>query len=231
MATTNTVRAKPRKERKANADKRRRQLIDATLRSIVANGLARTTLATVSDEAGLSQGVAVFYFKTKQGLFTEALRAQYDEYFENWQSELDATGDDPVDRLVALVSADFSPSICNPDALAIWYAFWGEAKTRPLYAEIAKSFEEPRVSVVFEICRALLPKATAKDISMIAIGIDALSDGLWQRMHLTPDLMDAKMAIGIMTGMLKTTFPKHSEAIAMGLARHSRRKPGRRKSA
>ena len=79
---------KPRKERKENADRRRRQLLDATRRSIVAHGLARTTLATVAVEAGLSQGVAVFYFASKTGLLTETMRDMYRSYEENWQAAL-----------------------------------------------------------------------------------------------------------------------------------------------
>ena len=63
MTTSTSDTLRPRKERKENADKRRRQVLDATYRSIVSHGLAKTTLATVADEAGLSQGVAVFYFK------------------------------------------------------------------------------------------------------------------------------------------------------------------------
>ena len=65
---------KERKERKGNADMRRRQILDATLRSIILSGLAKTTLATVAAEADLSQGVAIFYFKSKNGLLSEALR-------------------------------------------------------------------------------------------------------------------------------------------------------------
>jgi TetR/AcrR family transcriptional repressor of bet genes len=80
MTTDISPLAKPRKERKANADKRRLQLLDATLRSIAINGLSKTTLATVAAEAGLSQGVAVFYFKSKTGLLTEALREHYQRY-------------------------------------------------------------------------------------------------------------------------------------------------------
>ena len=45
---------RPRKERAENAEKRRGQIIDATCRSIVRNGLSGTTLASVSAEADLS---------------------------------------------------------------------------------------------------------------------------------------------------------------------------------
>ena len=45
---TEVAEKRPRKERKENADRRRRQLLDAARRSILKNGLARTTLATVA---------------------------------------------------------------------------------------------------------------------------------------------------------------------------------------
>ena len=87
---------RPRKERAGNAAKRRRQIIEATVRSIVKNGLGRTTLATVSAEAGLSQGVAVFYFKNKQTLLAEVLRHHYEEYQKHWQKARKAAGEDQV---------------------------------------------------------------------------------------------------------------------------------------
>ena len=48
--TGTTPQRRPRKERKENADRRRRQLLDATRRSIAANGLQRTTFDTVADD-------------------------------------------------------------------------------------------------------------------------------------------------------------------------------------
>src|SRR3546814_18974745 len=47
--------ARPRRERTENAAKRRRQLIEATIDSLVEHGLSATTLVTVYDGAGLSQ--------------------------------------------------------------------------------------------------------------------------------------------------------------------------------
>ena len=93
---------RPRKERKENADKRRGQIIEATYRSIVRNGLSGTTLASVSNEAGLSQGVAVFYFQNKQSLLGAALRHQYEIYQEGWQKAMSDAGSDPADQITAL---------------------------------------------------------------------------------------------------------------------------------
>ena len=63
---------------------------------------------------GLSQGVAVFYFKRKENLLTETLRYHYDEYNAVWRSAAAAAGPDPLDRLIALVFADLDPMLCTP---------------------------------------------------------------------------------------------------------------------
>ena len=135
---------RPRRERADNAARRRAQILDATIESIVRHGLSATTLATVADAAGLSQGVTVFYFKTKQALLAEALRWHYEEYRAVWRAALDAAPDDPVQRILALVRADFDPAICNRRTLTLWHAFWGEATARPLFATISEEFDRER---------------------------------------------------------------------------------------
>ncbi len=177
---------RPRKERKDNADKRRRQLLDAARRSVIQHGLAKTTLATVAAEAGLSQGVAVFYFKSKNGLLAETLRAQYQAYSDNWHAALQTADDDPMARLLALIDADFAPDVCSPEALSIWFAFWGEQNFTPQYAEISRKFDTERGAVIRDICAELMPEATAEEVHEIAEWIDTLTDGFWQNIHLHP---------------------------------------------
>jgi len=201
---------RPRKERAENAAKRRTQLIDATLRSIVRNGLANTTLATVSEEAGLSQGVAVFYFKTKKVLLAEALRAHYTKYRENWQQAFEKADNDPVLRIAALIKSDFHKSVCNQNALAIWHAFWGEAKSRPLYADITEEMDAPRLIAMRECCETLLTEAgdTARDATLLAEGIEATTNGLWLWLYLSPDSMTGNRAMQIVAQHLVAAFPQ-----------------------
>lgn len=204
---------KPRKERKANADKRRQQLLDATWRSIAENGLARTTLATVAAQAGLSQGVAVFYFKSKAGLLTEALRDHYLRYQAKWEQALEDAGDDPAARLVALIHADFDAEICNPEALSIWFAFWGEQKFTPDYAAISAQFDAARADVIAEACAALMTGAPKDDVTRVAEWIDTLSDGYWQRLHVQPSSHDAQTCLSETLRMTAHFIPQIADAI------------------
>lgn len=186
---------KPRKERKENADRRRRQLLDAARRSIRRHGLAKTTLATVADEAGLSQGVAVFYFKSKNGLLTETLRDLYQGYEALWSAALANSPDDPVARLWALLEADFSAEACGPDILPIWFAFWGELRFTAQYVEVAEAFDAKRRETLVRVWSDLLAEADAAEAERMADWMDTLTDGYWQRLHLAPRQLDRDMAL------------------------------------
>ena len=220
MAASETSTAnRPRKERVENAAKRRREIIEATVRSVVKNGLAGTTLATVSAEAGLSQGLAVFYFKNKQTLLAEVLRHQYEVYQRHWKEARDAAGPDPLAQLVAMIRADFAPSICDANSLVVWHAFWGEANARPLYAEISEKYDAERAAAMRDICRSLVARSgrPAPDAAELGIGIDALTDGLWLRIYLSTDALDTSQALRITAQFLAAAFPEHAEALIAGL--------------
>lgn len=218
-ASDSSTAPRPRKERTENAAHRRRQIIEATVRSVIRNGLSGTTLATVSAEAGLSQGVAVFYFKNKQTLLGEVLRHHYEVYQRHWLQALDAAGPDPLDQLIAMVKADFDPKICNANSLVVWHAFWGEANARPLYAEISEKYDAERAAAMRNISVALLgaPGRTVQDAADLGTGIDALTDGFWLRIYLSNGETDTKQALQITARFLAAAFPAHAEDIFAGL--------------
>ncbi|WP_425045812.1 TetR family transcriptional regulator C-terminal domain-containing protein [Primorskyibacter sp. S87] len=199
---------RPRKERKGNADRRRRQLLDAARRSIVAHGLARTTLATVANEAGLSQGVAVFYFKSKAGLLTETLRDLYQRYEDHWMAALENAGAAPGGRLKALIRADFHPDACGADVLPIWFAFWGELRSQEQYHEVAEHFEIRRRETLLRIWQDLLPEQDALSASQMAEWMETLTDGYWQRLHLAPGSLDRAAAEAAAWGCLVRLVPE-----------------------
>jgi AcrR family transcriptional regulator len=209
---------RPRKERTENANMRRGQIIEATFRSIVSNGLSGTTLASVSNEAGLSQGVAVFYFQNKEKLLGAALQRQYQMYQDAWQTAVEGAGPDPSSQIIAMVRADFMPPVFSEDALIIWHAFWGEAKARPIYGEITKPFEIARANAMRNACAALLqvegrPIADADDI---ATGIDAMTDGLWLAIYLSNQPANIEQPLRLAASYFAAAFPGHAEVFRKG---------------
>lgn len=195
-------------------------MIEATLRSVARNGLAATTLATVSKEAGLSQGVAVFYFESKERLLAAAFRHHYEIYRENWHRAHQAAGADPVDRLCAVVRADFDPVVFNPQATAVWHAFWGQATAKPLYAEISEEYDGERLRALEAIAAELTAMRPGRiGATSLAVIIDAVTDGLWLRNYLAPGWPDPAEAIGHAAEAIGALFPGASERIVAGINR------------
>lgn len=192
-----------------NTARRRRQLIEAAIDSIVEHGFAATTLAKVSAAAGLSQGTAVFYFKTKEALLEETLRHHNEAYRSVWQAALARAGDDPVDRLMAVVLADLDPEICTARNLALWTSFWGEAGARPRFAEICDTFDGEREEALRRLCAAVREPMGGPDWSVDALikALDTMIDGLWVRMHISPDYLSAAEGRLLLARLLASVFP------------------------
>lgn len=200
---------RPKGEQPENAARRRRQLVEAAIESIATHGLAATTLATVARTAGTSQGMAVFYFKTKEGLLVETLRHHYEEYDALWRSALAASVQTPVDRLARMVLIDLDPRICTRRNLALWNSFWGEALVRPRFAELCETHDAERYETLVELCAATMPYH-ASDIwtpQSFADALDSMTDGMWTRMHITPNSMDARAGRDAIIRFLVTVMP------------------------
>ncbi len=189
--------------------------MDAALSSIAERGLSSTTLATVAAAAGLSQGAAVFYFKSKDNLILETLRNHYEEYTDFWKKALAGAGDDPVDRLVALVLSDVDEVHCTPKNMALWSAIWSETSARPRFREVCEGYDAERTEEMRAACEAvidLVPDGHWTAVSL-ADTLDSITDGMWTRMHISPDYMTHERARGIIVRSLATFIPSRTKDI------------------
>ncbi|MDX1509268.1 MAG: TetR family transcriptional regulator C-terminal domain-containing protein [Woeseiaceae bacterium] len=205
---------RPRKERSENAARRRKQIVDATLESISRHGLSGTTLATVAALAEMSQGSTIFYFQTKEQLFTEAFRAHCEEYRDAWRSVFDADFDDPVSHLAAFVLVDFSPNLCNRREISLWFDFWGESQTRPPFRQIsdehARDHADHLAALVERAAERMSPDWTP---ATFAKAIDAMSDGLWLEFHTQEGEVERHAARQLLVRFMASAFPEDRRAI------------------
>lgn len=170
----------PRPPRTLSKDARRAQLIEATISTMAELGYSRTTLTAVARRAGLSHGLVLFHFDTKENLLSETLDFLSEEYRANWQAALAAAGDAPEAQLEALVRADFNPAICTRDKLAAWCAFWGESQSRPIYQARCGSNDDHYNRVLEEICARMNGQhGYAHDPARVSRLIRISIEGVW----------------------------------------------------
>ena len=166
-------------KRTASRERRRQQLIDATMKCIARKGMGSTTLGDVASEAGLSQGIVNLHFDSKDNLLTETLRFLADEYKAQFERALRSAGPNAADKLQALMELDLRPSICDRRKIAVWFAFWGEVKSRPTYRKICAKYDRYYDDVVAELCRELIKDGGYDDIKSTTRCNDAILHDKW----------------------------------------------------
>lgn len=202
--------APPPPPRKRPRDARRTQLIEATIETIATRGFARTTLTGVARTAGLSHGLVLFHFASKEKLLEETLVFLAEEYRQNWTAALEAAGTDPAGRLRAMIEADFNPAICTPGRLSAWCAYWGEAQTRPIYQEQCGSNDAEYNRTLEALCEEMMAAhGYTGNAARIARVLRVTTEGVWldmMTMH-APYTRDEARAT-VMT-CAAAFFPRH----------------------
>jgi len=190
---------------------RQRQLIDATISTIGRVGYSGTTLNHVAGAAGLSPGIVNFYFKTKDQLLAATLAQLAEEHESLWLAKIAAAGGSPEGGLDAMIEADFDPSICTLDKVVVWFAFWAEAQSRPLYRSVVSELEERYFQQTHAFCAELIAQGgyVGIDPADVARGLNAISDGLWADLLVLPDTFDLEAAKRICRTFLRAVFPHH----------------------
>lgn len=189
---------------------RREQLIRATIDELAKRGYADLTLADVAERAGLSRGIVNFHFDSKRKLLVETLRFMADEYAEFWHQALERAGLAPAERLWALVAADFDAEVCNRRKIAAWCAFWGEAKSRPIYREICGERDLIHSDTLRGLCRELVAEGGYEhDPDRVAEGLDALLEGLWLHLLFQSGTTTRETLYATAVEHLTIVFPEH----------------------
>jgi len=193
---------------------RKRQLIDATLDCIDRLGISQTTVAKIAARADLSQSNVLFHFHSKEALLDQTLEFLNDEYKSNWQRAIDAAGNDPAACLCALIEASFAPQICTRKKISVWFAFWGESRSRPAYMRVCGANDLAFSQQMLALCEAVEQRYGARlSAATAALSIEGMIDGLWQNFLLGPPGFKRDEATGAVFELLVAIYPKLAKEI------------------
>lgn len=202
-------------QRKAARPVRRQQLIESTIAVLARKGYAGLTVADVAKEAGLSAGIVIFHFNSKDELLAAVLGALAAEYRNHWEASMKAAGPAAADRLKALLLSDFDTNVYTREKLAAWVAFWGEIQGRPFYDQICAGFDAERQAATEALCREVIAEGGyALDPHLTMRGLESLGDGLWVGLGGAgyKGQVNGSQAKQVMAAALAAFFPKHYAA-------------------
>lgn len=205
---------KERPRRTAPKEERVQQLVWAAMETIAVHGLSGTTTAMLTEAAGLSAGIINLHFGNKENLLVATLESLVMEHRAGWVAAANDDTLDPAQRLWALMEAHFAPDICNPTKIAVWFAFFGEARHRETYLRISEGFDNERSDFMDDCCAAIIADGgyAGLDPERVSQLIESTADGLWLDMLLYPHEVGPQLARDQMRSFLHAFFPRHFTA-------------------
>lgn len=169
---------------------RRRELIDAAIRTIGQRGSLDVTVAQIAHEAGVSPALAHHYFGGKDKLILATMRHLLRELGSDLSAAVSRT-ETPQERIAAIIAVNFSQAQFARETIAAWLTFYVHAQqsedTRRLLRVYAKRLHS---NLVF----ALAKLTTHQRANRIAEGVGALIDGLYIRHALGSGAPNAQSA-------------------------------------
>ncbi len=197
--------------RALSKERRRQQLIDATIKCISKKGLGSLTLADVAHEAGLSQGIVNLHFNSKDNLLSETLRFLVEDYDAEFMQTIEESPPQAAATLLSLMEMYLKPAICERKKLAVWFAFWGEVKTVPTYQKICAAYDDKYSDIIHDLCERIVGEGGYADVDakIVTDALSALTDGLWLSCLINPKSFDRGQAFKSIYSYLRAVFPEH----------------------
>jgi TetR/AcrR family transcriptional repressor of bet genes len=197
-------------KRRARGDETRFRILNSVLTIIATLGLSNSTLDRVAEHAGVSRGLVVFHFKSKQKLLQEGLDYLGRMYSEGWDT-LAAGSEDltTMEKILCLIDYDIRFIRDNPEYLSAFAAFWGESKGSALYRQQAVPRDQRHAKEVKELLAKHITEEgyEIRKLPLIIAGLNAMQFGFWIESHLDPKPDDYQTGIAAMKLFLANTFP------------------------
>ncbi|GAB2178365.1 TetR/AcrR family transcriptional regulator [Dongia sp. agr-C8] len=194
----------------ALASRTKGAILRATIAVIAKHSLSGTTVQLVAEAAKVAPGTVILHFQKKDALLLSALEQVAVEFEAARRAAVEAAGDDPVAALKAIIDVSLDPKVSDPANVAVWYAFWGEAKARKLYLE--------RIGAYDTVCQDGLDRLFAEIIKRggyrhlnaqaLAMGFSGLLEWQWQEILVSGRSFDRDAAKQTARAYLASIFPQ-----------------------
>jgi AcrR family transcriptional regulator len=122
------VAGKATKAQRATRD-RHQEILNAAAKVITERGLAETRISDIAERAGVSPGLILYYFESKDRLLSDALTYTNDRFYLQTSRELRRIPDarDRLDRFIQLSVPGLLPEFERLEEWALWIEIWVRA--------------------------------------------------------------------------------------------------------
>ena len=177
---------------------RRKSFVEGALLSLAQNGVSGTTVATICKAAGSSRGLLGHYFASKDEVMVAALEHLFGKIADAVKISLERIDRTEIERLMALPEVLFDPSIFSELNRTAFLALWHETRFNMQVRKSNRRLYSDYVDRMEQLFRAAAVEAEVElDARRAALGLIALSDGLWLGLSIHDNVTTNEQAIQI----------------------------------
>ncbi|MFF1919143.1 TetR family transcriptional regulator C-terminal domain-containing protein [Streptomyces sp. NPDC058221] len=191
-----------------DSEARRRDVVDALFRVVVRDGLQRTSLRAVADEAELNIGSLRHYFASQQELMDFAMQSMLDRLGSRLVERVEQIGKLSAHpraeqvRLAADLLAELLPLDERRRAeVTVFLDFNAAARTNPDFGDLSRQAAAGARRLVRRVLAALDEAGTlspGRDLDIETERLAALLDGLGLGAVLHPDVVSPRMCVEVL---------------------------------
>jgi AcrR family transcriptional regulator len=170
------------RNRQATKD-RHQEILEAAARVITDRGLADTRISDIAEQCGVSPGLILYYFESKDRLLVEALTFANDQFYLRLSRELRRmqSARKQLERLVELSVPGLLAEFERLDEWALWIEIWVLALRDPSMAkerEVLDRRWRQSIADVIRHGRSTGEFSEGDDADELGLELGALIDGL-----------------------------------------------------
>ncbi len=179
-------------------DARREQMLRAAVDVICERGYSEARISDVAKATGASPALVIYYFKTKAGLLTEALRYAEDVYYGAIEKEL-STLQGATAKLEYLVRASCTERIEveAPHAWGLWLDLWAQALRDPEVAKVRAQVDHRWAETIARVVGEGVDAGEFADVDVeqFSLIFAAILDGLSVQVALRDEFVTQDRAV------------------------------------
>jgi AcrR family transcriptional regulator len=171
------------RQRQKNGKDRHQEILEAAARVITDRGLAETRISDIAERCGVSPGLILYYFESKDRLLVEALTSANDQFYLRLSREMRRmdSARQQLGRLVELSVPGLLPEYERLDEWALWIEIWVRALRDPKLAQEREVLDRRWRQSIADIIR--LGRSTGEfpdgeDADQLGLELGAMIDGL-----------------------------------------------------
>jgi len=185
-------RARGRPVGSSDQEVKRQEFVVAVMKAIAEHGYKDVTVATICKAAGFSRGLIAHYFTGKDALLLHAVGEMAKDFERATRAAAASAGQDPLDRLHAVVTASFRPPVFTPERVLVWVALASTCHWSSELAEIYRRLNRPyRRGLAHLMQRAADERGITINADRLAITLMQLTEGLWSGWASDPKTVSA----------------------------------------